>query len=219
MHTFGASAPLKQLLAKFGFTPDAVAEVARECLAAVRRMTDDASPLRRAPTAWSALEAPLRRASASRHLRDLFAEDPERGERLAAEARRHLPRLLEEPRHRRDDASCSRSWPSESGLEQRRDMMFRGDRINVVREPLGPPRRAAHAARARRSSSTASTSSPQVHEVLDRMAAFAERDPLRRVEGPHRQADPQRRQRRHRRLRPRAGHGVRGAAPLHATAT
>jgi transketolase len=32
MHTFGASAPLKQLLTKFGFTPDRVAEVARECL-------------------------------------------------------------------------------------------------------------------------------------------------------------------------------------------
>jgi transketolase len=30
MHTFGASAPLKQLVKKFGFTPDAVADVARE---------------------------------------------------------------------------------------------------------------------------------------------------------------------------------------------
>ena len=36
MHTFGASAPLKQLLVKFGFTPDRVAEVAREVLAATR---------------------------------------------------------------------------------------------------------------------------------------------------------------------------------------
>ena len=34
MHTFGASAPLKQLLTKFGFTPEQVAEVARERLAA-----------------------------------------------------------------------------------------------------------------------------------------------------------------------------------------
>ena len=33
MHTFGASAPLKQLVEKFGFTPDAVAEVARKVLA------------------------------------------------------------------------------------------------------------------------------------------------------------------------------------------
>lgn len=33
MHTFGASAPLKQLVEKFGFTPDAVADVAREVAA------------------------------------------------------------------------------------------------------------------------------------------------------------------------------------------
>jgi transketolase len=33
MHTFGASAPLKQLVEKFGFTPDAVSEVAREVVA------------------------------------------------------------------------------------------------------------------------------------------------------------------------------------------
>jgi transketolase len=36
MHTFGASAPLKHLLTRFGFTPDRVADVARECLEAVR---------------------------------------------------------------------------------------------------------------------------------------------------------------------------------------
>ncbi|MBU3064456.1 transketolase [Nocardia sp. NEAU-G5] len=37
MHTFGASAPLKQLLEKFGFTPDRVADVARDRVAAARR--------------------------------------------------------------------------------------------------------------------------------------------------------------------------------------
>ena len=36
MHTFGASAPLKQLLTRFGFTPDRVADVARERLESVR---------------------------------------------------------------------------------------------------------------------------------------------------------------------------------------
>jgi transketolase len=36
MHTFGASAPLKQLLVKFGFTPDRVAQVARDRVAAAR---------------------------------------------------------------------------------------------------------------------------------------------------------------------------------------
>jgi transketolase len=36
MHTFGASAPLKQLLSKFGFTPERVSQVARELVAAAR---------------------------------------------------------------------------------------------------------------------------------------------------------------------------------------
>ena len=36
MHTFGASAPLKQLLTRFGFTPDRVADIARGCLETVR---------------------------------------------------------------------------------------------------------------------------------------------------------------------------------------
>ena len=36
MHTFGASAPLKMLVEKFGFTPGAVAQVARERVAAAR---------------------------------------------------------------------------------------------------------------------------------------------------------------------------------------
>jgi transketolase len=33
MHTFGTSAPLKDVLDKFGFTPDKVAEAAREAIA------------------------------------------------------------------------------------------------------------------------------------------------------------------------------------------
>jgi len=37
MRTFGASAPLKQLLVKFGFTPDQVAQVARDRVAAARK--------------------------------------------------------------------------------------------------------------------------------------------------------------------------------------
>jgi transketolase len=37
MHTFGASAPLKQVLTKFGFTPEKVAEAAREVVAAARQ--------------------------------------------------------------------------------------------------------------------------------------------------------------------------------------
>jgi transketolase len=36
MHTFGASAPLKELLTKFGFTADSVAQAARQSLAATK---------------------------------------------------------------------------------------------------------------------------------------------------------------------------------------
>jgi transketolase len=36
MHTFGASAPLKALLTKFGFTADSVAQVARETLSSIK---------------------------------------------------------------------------------------------------------------------------------------------------------------------------------------
>lgn len=42
MHTFGASAPLKDLLTKFGFTPDDVTDIARQQVAAVREDGKDA---------------------------------------------------------------------------------------------------------------------------------------------------------------------------------
>jgi transketolase len=38
MHTFGASAPLKELVGKFGFTPDKVSETARRCIAAAKEV-------------------------------------------------------------------------------------------------------------------------------------------------------------------------------------
>jgi transketolase len=38
MHTFGASAPLEELLTTFGFTPDRVADVARECATATKEI-------------------------------------------------------------------------------------------------------------------------------------------------------------------------------------
>ena len=40
MHTFGASAPLKALLTKFGFTPEKVAEAAREQVAKSKANND-----------------------------------------------------------------------------------------------------------------------------------------------------------------------------------
>ena len=96
--------------------------------------------------------------------------------------------------------------------------MFRGEKINVTEK-----RAVLHVAlRAPRGASIVVDGEnvvPEVHAVLDQMADFAEPRPQRRVEGPHRQAHPQRRQHRHRRLRPRAGDGLRGAAATTATAT
>ena len=95
--------------------------------------------------------------------------------------------------------------------------MFRGEQINVT-ENRAVLHVALRAARGARSSSTGRMSSPRSTRCwtgwrLRRPGAH------RRVEGPHRQADPQHRQHRHRRLRPRPGHGLRGAAPLQPSAT
>jgi transketolase len=43
MHTFGASAPLKELVRKFGFTPDAITDVARERVAAAQAIEEGAT--------------------------------------------------------------------------------------------------------------------------------------------------------------------------------
>ena len=53
------------------------------------------TPLRQRP-AWKALEQHYSEIS-GRHLRELFAADPGRGERLSAEAAGSLPGLLQEP--------------------------------------------------------------------------------------------------------------------------
>ena len=65
------------------------------------------------------------------HLRELFAADPARGERLVGRGRRPVPRLLQEPDHRRDAASCWCALAEQSGLPDRIEAMFAGERINV----------------------------------------------------------------------------------------
>ena len=84
------------------------------------------------------------------HLRDLFAEDPERGDELTAEG---AGLYLDYSKHRVTDETVGLlvALAEESGLRERIDAMFRGDKINVDRESGGAPRRAAAAARAQRS--------------------------------------------------------------------
>jgi glucose-6-phosphate isomerase len=128
-------------------------------------------PLRQRP-AWKALEQ-HHAEIAGRHLRELFDEDPARGERLTAEA---AGLYLDYSKNRITDETIRLliRLAEESGLEQRRDAMFRGDRINVsenrpvLHVALRMPKDAALVV-------DGVDVVAQVHEVLDRMAAFAEK--------------------------------------------
>jgi glucose-6-phosphate isomerase len=123
-------------------------------------------------TAWQALErhaGELRRT----HLRDLFAEDPGRGDRLVAEgAGLHYDyakqRITDETLRLLSDLAAER------GVREHADAMFAGERINVTES-----RPVLHVAlRAPRDAVIEVDGAnvvPQVHEVLDRMAAFSER--------------------------------------------
>ena len=150
------------------------------------------------------------------HLRELFADDPKRGERLTVEA---AGLYLDYSKNRITDETLKLllQLAEESGLRERIDAMFRGDKINVTEN-----RAVLHVAlRAPKGASILVDGEdvvPEVHAVLDQMADFCRSRPQRRMEGPHRQAHPQRHQHRHRRLRPRPGHGLRSAASITATA-
>jgi glucose-6-phosphate isomerase len=127
--------------------------------------------LRQRP-AWTALERHHRELRDT-HLRDLFARDPGRGERLTAEG---AGLYLDYSKNRVTDETLAllRRLAEESGLPERTEAMFRGDRINVTED-----RAVLHVAlRMPRSRSLVVDGVDvvqQVHEVLDRMTAFCER--------------------------------------------
>jgi glucose-6-phosphate isomerase len=87
-----------------------------------------ATPLRERK-AWQALERHYAEISGA-HLRDLFAADPQRGERLCAEA---VGIYLDYSKNRITDETLALllELAQESGVAQRRDAMFRGEHINV----------------------------------------------------------------------------------------
>jgi glucose-6-phosphate isomerase len=122
--------------------------------------------------AWKALAAHHRRIRDA-HLRELFAADPQRGERLAAEA---AGVYLDYSKNRVTDETLKflLQLADECGLRERIDAMFRGERINVTE---GRP--ALHLAlRAPRGASIVVDGTnvvPNVHAVLDRMAGFSGR--------------------------------------------
>jgi glucose-6-phosphate isomerase len=123
-------------------------------------------------SAWKALQAHYGQVG-SLHLRDLFAADPARGERLTVEA---AGLFFDYSKNRITDETVKLliALARESGLQSRIDAMFRGDKINVTEG-----RAVLHVAlRAPRGESIVVDGQnvvPEVHAVLDRMAAFSDR--------------------------------------------
>jgi glucose-6-phosphate isomerase len=129
------------------------------------------SALRQAP-AWGQLQAHFERIRGT-HLRKLFADDPERGERLRAEA---VGLYLDFSKNRITDETLMLlgGLAQQRGVFDRREAMFAGEHINVSED-----RAVLHVAlrmpRERSLIVDGEDVVKQVHETLDRMAAFCER--------------------------------------------
>ena len=134
-------------------------------------MATGVSPLAARP-AWKALEAHHQKVRDLR-LRQLFADDPGRGERMTLEA---AGLFLDYSKNRVTDETLRLllQLAEESGLRGRIDAMFRGDKINITED-----RAVLHVAlRAPKESSIVVDGKNvvlDVHAVLDRMADFSNR--------------------------------------------
>jgi glucose-6-phosphate isomerase len=108
-----------------------------------------------------------------RHLRELFADDPQRGTRFTAEAG---DIVLDYSKHRltAETIGLLVAVARRAGVEQLRDAMFRGDKINITED-----RAVLHVAlRAPRDAVIEVDGVnvvPEVHAVLDRMGDFSDR--------------------------------------------
>ena len=128
-------------------------------------------PLRDRP-AWKALEAHFPKMR-DVHLRQLFADDPVRGERFTAEA---VGLYLDYSKNRVTDETLKLlvQLAEESGLRARIDAMFRGEAINVTEH-----RAVLHVALRTPAGQSILVEGkdvvPEVHAVLDKMAGFSER--------------------------------------------
>jgi glucose-6-phosphate isomerase len=122
--------------------------------------------------AWKDLGAHYRQIR-DKHLRQLFADDPKRGEHLSAEA---LGLYLDYSKNRITGETLKLliRLAEEARLQERIDAMFRGEKINltekraVLHTALRAPRDAAIVV-------DGENIAPKVHAVLDRMADFANR--------------------------------------------
>ncbi|MDT4923583.1 MAG: glucose-6-phosphate isomerase [Pseudonocardiales bacterium] len=139
-------------------------------------MTADARPpsLPSLPArpAWAALRDHHAQI-AGRHLRDLFAADPERGTRMAVEAEGIY---LDYSKNRITDETLGLllRLAAESGLRERIDAMFAGQKINIT-EDRAVLHVALRAPKGERIAVDGVDVVPAVQEVLGRMAEFAEK--------------------------------------------
>src|SRR4030095_9179224 len=121
---------------------------------------------------WKALESHHQEIS-KRHLRELFAEDPQRGERMALEA---VGLYFDYSKNRITNETLKLLFrlAEESGLPPRIEAMFSGEKINRTEN-----RAVLHTAlRAPRDASIVVDEEnvvPKIHAVLDKMAHFADR--------------------------------------------
>ena len=122
--------------------------------------------------AWKALQT-HHKTVRELHLRNLFADDPKRGERMTAEA---VGLFLDYSKNRITGETLKLliELAEESGLRSRIDAMFRGEKINTTEQ-----RAVLHTAlRAPKGASIVVDGVnvvPQVHAVLDKMADFSNR--------------------------------------------
>jgi glucose-6-phosphate isomerase len=134
-------------------------------------MATNPPPLTQRP-AWQALESHYRQIRDT-HLRQLFADDPGRGERLTLEA---AGLYFDYSKNRITDETLRLllALAEQAGLRARIDAMFSGEKINITES-----RAVLHVAlRAPLGQSIVVDGQdvvPEVHAVLDKMSSFADR--------------------------------------------
>ncbi|MCL2660818.1 MAG: glucose-6-phosphate isomerase [Acidobacteriaceae bacterium] len=122
--------------------------------------------------AWKSLQAHAEQVR-QQHLRDMFRVDPARGERLTADA---IGIFLDFSKNRVTDETLKLlvELAEQSGLREKTEAMFRGEKINITEN-----RAVLHTALRAPKNETILVDGenvvPYVHEVLDKMEAFANR--------------------------------------------
>ena len=131
-------------------------------------MANKIAPLTETP-AWKALGAHFEKIR-NTHLRTMFADDPRRGERFSLE---QVGLYFDYSKHRVTEETIKLllELAEQSGLRERIDAMFRGERINIT-ENRAVLHVALRAPRGAKIILDGHDVVPEVHEVLDRWRRF-----------------------------------------------